>query len=962
MTTLRDLFNINSGDTEYELEQRGIDPDIAEYILDHRDEFYDDTISDLKNRFFDIETWRNILDIPGKSKYKIGAKFSFGEILEYKSDNLFIPSSYSCVEKVLKQKCDLLDKPYIPPAKDKPYGISLIMARKRFLIHGFPLDPLIPYFPSKHEDKIKWRYISNINKKIPNSLSVALVVIKENLWHAVLVNPITFSPNNVLEYVKQVEKGFNFEVGFTPIYNIRKKNKDDKIFIYDIETYSDNTENGSKQIPFAICYASINDLDNVFLFEGDDCVNRFLNHAKEGQYFAHNGSKFDAILIMGNITDPKLRITQILGDINCIKKMTIKRGNNLIVLKDSLSFTPGMSLSKLCKSFNVIKSKFEFDIKGKSKEWYIKHSSIPMLDELDDNSVEDREFAWKTYLKRDVVCLGLALMEVEKCFNTLFQESITTSVGIPGISYKVLIKQLRNKTLQVPKDEDVRKFIRSSIYGGRVLHFKTKGENLICLDANSLYPSAQYEGQYPIGECKEMSITIFNNIILEKRKLFIAEVTMDGKNCKYPIMPYKNEEGMLVYPCGIFRGVYTCIDIYEALAAGYEIKEYHMGIYWDNKARIFEVIKGLYETRKKFKREKNSAEYIFKIMLNAGYGKFVEKRKKGIKFSTSHNEINKPIKAYKLKNGQEIFLYPPEQGGKEVPAFIGAFILSYSKRIMNKFMDKIGLENIYYGDTDSIYVDSRVKDKLKDYYNSDLGGLKNDYGDDTIIVKALFADYKRYYLKIKTDHGIKEVVKFNGLHYKGGDVFWYNCIKGEINDKTTSDMELLFEKLLNGDLIAANQTRWVRTNGEITIKDNIEYFNLNRNKRGEWKDNKFYTLDYNKLRPQLDWNYIDYEQSNKSLCGSLSQIYGDTYHNLLSLHRPIVWKDTMTSLKNTKFYKKGEKVFKNDIEFTYIGEGFEEQDNNEEKINNIITIKGNKEFILLGTKLLLDKLKLKGWI
>ena len=53
---------------------------------------------------------------------------------------------------------------------------------------------------------------------------------------------------------------------------------------------------------------------------------------------------------------------------------------------------------------------------------------------------------------------------------------------------------------------------------------------------------------------------------------------------------------------------------------------------------------------------------------------------------------------------------------KLLPSHLGVFILSHSKRIMNNFIrsiDGFRKPNIYYTDTDAIYISSELFDKLE---------------------------------------------------------------------------------------------------------------------------------------------------------------------------------------------------------------------------------------------------------
>ena len=93
-----------------------------------------------------------------------------------------------------------------------------------------------------------------------------------------------------------------------------------------------------------------------------------------------------------------------------------------------------------------------------------------------------------------------------------------------------------------------------------------------------------------------------------------------------------------------------------------------------------------------------------------------------------------------------------------LPAVLGAFILSNSKRIMNNFIREInGFDNnsIYYGDTDSLYIEKNYWDVL-DKANLVGDGLcqgKNDYKTGGIFY-GLFLAPKMKYCSTIDDYGI----------------------------------------------------------------------------------------------------------------------------------------------------------------------------------------------------------------
>ena len=103
-----------------------------------------------------------------------------------------------------------------------------------------------------------------------------------------------------------------------------------------------------------------------------------------------------------------------------------------------------------------------------------------------------------------------------------------------------------------------------------------------------------------------------------------------------------------------------------------------------------------------------------------------------------------------------------------LPAVLGAFILSNSKRIMNNFIREInGFYNnsIYYGDTDSLYIEKKYWDVLDkaNLVGEELSQGKNDYKTGGIFYGLFLAPKIKYCLTID-DYGIiQEHKTFEGF-------------------------------------------------------------------------------------------------------------------------------------------------------------------------------------------------------
>ena len=94
-----------------------------------------------------------------------------------------------------------------------------------------------------------------------------------------------------------------------------------------------------------------------------------------------------------------------------------------------------------------------------------------------------------------------------------------------------------------------------------------------------------------------------------------------------------------------------------------------------------------------------------------------------------------------------------------LPLQLAVFILSNSKRIMNNFIHAIDgfyTNDVYYTDTDSLYIESRHWDKLNEtgLVGKNLLQGKNDYGPDSVIFCGILKAAKIKHCLIINKYGI----------------------------------------------------------------------------------------------------------------------------------------------------------------------------------------------------------------
>ena len=104
-----------------------------------------------------------------------------------------------------------------------------------------------------------------------------------------------------------------------------------------------------------------------------------------------------------------------------------------------------------------------------------------------------------------------------------------------------------------------------------------------------------------------------------------------------------------------------------------------------------------------------------------------------------------------------------------LPNHLGAFILSNTKRIMNNFIREINgfyINSIYYGDTDSLYIEKKFWDVLDkaNLVGKNLCQGKNDYRTSGVFYGLFLAPKIKYCLTINELGNIVQHMTFKGFN------------------------------------------------------------------------------------------------------------------------------------------------------------------------------------------------------
>lgn len=347
-----------------------------------------------------------------------------------------------------------------------------------------------------------------------------------------------------------------------------------------------------------------------------------------------------------------------------------------------------------------------------------------------------------------------------------------------------------------------RAFIQRSVVGGRCMtldnkkyHVKTidpsdneRIENVQYIkskiqdyDAVSLYPSAMYrmkgflKGTPKVisQESLKKSFTKLYQELKSYSGFFVeVEILKVGKNRGFPLLSKLTEQGIRNFSNDLVGEKMVIDNITMKDCIKYQNMEFKIirGYYFNDgfNNKICESIKYLFDERVNKKKEKrpdgtiwsNPIQEMYKLLMNASYGKNIEKEhdSKKLFFNKEADCYKQILRNHnivqswsKLPNGRYVLKLKDVVKSHYARPHIGAQVLSMSKRIMNEVMclaEDIGAK-IYYQDTDSMHIEEdkieelerkftemrekkKGSNKNKFLKGSEMGQFHRDFDDKTL--------------------------------------------------------------------------------------------------------------------------------------------------------------------------------------------------------------------------------------
>lgn len=682
-----------------------------------------------------------------------------------------------------------------------------------------------------------------------------------NRYDEIYLNNLKDNTFESLEYTDMDYREIDFDSSkIEPDLEVDEKTR---IVYFDFET-GRITRNGKTFVePFLCCT-----IDNYGIkrsFVGESCAYDMLcSLPKDSILVAHN-AKFDYNFLIKYLWKCK----EICNG-NSLITFTGYFGKNKIQIKDSVKLIP-MKLSKFPDAFGLtyVKEYMPYDLytgdnitlryieyeavldyilNDNDKEIF--DENIKKWDLVKDNKVDMIEYA-RRYCEIDVELLRDGYNIFRSTCISHFNIDVNKILTIPTLADKYFIIQGCYDNVYELAGQP-RQFIQNCIVGGRTMccnNEKIILEDVVLndFDAVSLYPSAMHRINGFLKGLPKVITNLDYNAIKDYDGYFIQiKIKKIGIKRKFALCSYidvnkgvRNFTNDLIGEI-IYIDKTGLEDLIKFQDIDFEIvKGYYFNDGFNDK--INEVIQYIFNKRKQLKKEKNVAELIYKLIMNSGYGKAIQK---------SHNTDTKifdnreKFEKYLSKNYNKVKSWITYDDGKKFKVSVGSTmtnhfnrchigveILSMSKRIMNEVicLAEDNNLNIYYQDTDSIHIEDKdikvLSELFKNKYNRDLigkelGQFHSDFdlkgAKNIIATDSIFLGKKSYIDKLvgEDDDGNR----VDGFHFrmKGipSKVIEYYCEKNNI------DLFDLYKKLYNKDKIEFDLT----CGGEaFTIKYQNDY-------------------------------------------------------------------------------------------------------------------------------------------
>lgn len=275
--------------------------------------------------------------------------------------------------------------------------------------------------------------------------------------------------------------------------------------------------------------------------------------------------------------------------------------------------------------------------------------------------------------------------------------------------------------IEIHTDDAALGLERRAYYGGRCecKFIGRKEMRLHQVDINSLYPFCAAGFPLPIkffGRVKEPTMLDFNDAIGCMAVIADVNIRVDR-----PVAPWRQHDKIL-YPIGTFRTTLCGPELLLVRQHGEILKINDMALYYMGRpmAKFFAF---MLTQRMRFKNECNDDMASFlKMASNGIIGKLGQRNKRWIRADNDAadepfscwwqpNPATRQLTIWRSFARRVSYLSDDGEGYTSIPS-LAAYVCSYARGLLWIGMERAGFDNVYYYDTDSLWVNEQGLENL----------------------------------------------------------------------------------------------------------------------------------------------------------------------------------------------------------------------------------------------------------
>lgn len=362
---------------------------------------------------------------------------------------------------------------------------------------------------------------------------------------------------------------------------------------------------------------------------------------------------------------------------------------------------------------------------------------------------------WEIYGKRDVEIIMKACL---RWWDFLSEHKLGGfAPTLASQAARTFRHRFMKHKILIDDNEKALELARNSLHGGRTecFYIGKVTDTVYKLDINSQYPGVMINRKMPTK-----LLGHYKNIKPADTKQWMREFALSAVcliQTSKPVYGVVHNK-KLVFPTGKFVAYLSTPEIKYALKHNHILKIYSCNIY-EHAVLFKDYIKYFYKYRLECKAKGNDVDSLnAKLLMNSLFGKFAQRGLVYKQIDTTHDLNIKLWQEYDEDTGDNysfrqyggiIEELQHETESRDSHPAIAAHITAYARMQLWELITKAGRKNIFYCDTDSIWVNKTGYERLgKFLHDSDLGKLK---------LEGIHSDVEIYGVKDYKIDGIKRI-------------------------------------------------------------------------------------------------------------------------------------------------------------------------------------------------------------